>query len=326
MTNNTLTRNKANRTQYLASLRSKVQEMSSPKGGSNNNNRTDDDRFWKPEVDKTGTGSAVIRFLPAKIEESFPFVQLWSHGFKGPGGKWFIENCPTSVNEDCPVCKANTELWATGNDLKKKLASARKRKLNYISNILVISDPKHPENNGKVFLYKYGKKIFAKITDMINPPEAFADMASVDPFDMEEGTNFKLRITRQDNYPNYDKSSFDNQTPIGNEDFIASIESQLHSLSNLLEPSNFKSFADLQKRFNQVNGGATESVSSGESDQQQNADSSDQATTTEEVAKPKLGRTATKATTKVVAPKQQTSSLVDDDEDYFAKLAEQSSE
>lgn len=314
------TRTKASRTQYLASLRSKIQEMSSPKGSQ----RQDDERYWKPEVDKAGTGSAVIRFLPAKAEEGFPFVQLWSHGFQGPTGKWYIDNCPTSLDNEhpCPACKANSELWNTGNEAKKKLASSRKRKLNYISNILVVNDPKHPENNGKVFLYKYGKKIFEKIKDQIAPPDEFPDMAPVDPFDMEEGANFRLRIVRVDNFPNYDKSSFDEKTSaIGNEDRIAEIESQLFSLNEILDPKHFKSFEDLKKRFDSVTGGVV-----AEEEVPAETESGEVKPSLEDdmpVAKPKTQKTAAaKAPGKTAAPKAAPAvAMPEDDEDYFAKLA-----
>lgn len=317
MSNTTRSTNKASRTQYIASLRSKIQEMSSPK----NSSRQDDDRYWKPEVDKAGTGSAVIRFLPAKAEEGFPFVQIWTHGFQGPTGKWFIDSCPTTIEGECPACKANSDLWATGNEGKKKLASSRKRKLNYISNILVVNDPKHPEHNGTVKLYKYGKKIFEKIKDLIAPPEDFADMIPVDPFDMEEGANFKLRIVRVDNFPNYDKSSFDPPTTIGDEDRLSEIEGQLNSLDELRDPKHFKSFDDLKKRFDSVTGGAQEEVSS---DVVENGGEKTPFDTDEDlpVSKTKTTKTtAPKASGKTAAPKTTTVTPVDDDEDYFAKLA-----
>ena len=314
MSNTTTTRNK---TQYLASLRSKIQEMSSPKGSQ----RQDDERYWKPEVDKAGTGTAIIRFLPAKAEEGFPFVQIWTHGFQGPSGKWFIDNCPTSIEGDCPACKANTELWSTGSESKKKLASSRKRKLNYISNILVVNDPKHPENNGKVFLYKYGKKIFEKIKDKIDPPAEFADMASVDPYDMVEGANFRLRIVRVDNFPNYDKSEFDAVSSIGDDDRISEVESQLFSLTEILDKKHFKSFEDLKKRFDQVTGGATDEAApeATGSDEKPPFDTDDDMP----VAKPKARPTAApKAQPRTAAPKANAVAAADDDsEDYFAKLA-----
>lgn len=288
--------------------------MSNPKGSTS---RENDDRYWKPEVDKAGTGSAIIRFLPAPVDEGFPFVQLHTHGFQGPTGKWFIDNCPTSIEEECPACKANGELWQTGNESKKKLASSRKRKLNYISNILVVNDPKHPENNGRVFLYKYGKKIFEKIKDMHCPPPEFADMEAVDPFDMVDGANFKLRITRQDNFPNYDKSSFDSVTPVGNEDRIAEVEGQLFSLEAILNPKNFKSYEDLKKRFDQVTGGdAPEEIEATSSDEKPPFDTDEDMP----VAKKKTNATNTAKPTGRSAPKVAPATPADE-EDYFAKLA-----
>jgi hypothetical protein len=319
MTNTNITRSKASRTQYLASLRSKIQEMSSPKSSQ----RQDDERYWKPEVDKAGSGSAVIRFLCAKPEEGFPFVQLWSHGFQGPTGKWFIDSCPTSIEQNCPVCKANTELWNTGNEAKKKLASSRKRKLNYISNILVVNDPKHSENNGKVFLYKYGKKIFEKIKDQIAPPDEFPDMAPVDPFDMEEGANFKLRVTRVDGFPNYDKSSFDNPSILGDEDRRAEIEGLLFSLEEILDPKHFKSFDDLKKRFDLVTGGVvSEEAPVAETEANDEKPPLDEDDGDMPVVKPKAKpktKPAEKAATP--APKAAVVAPSDDEEDYFAKLA-----
>jgi hypothetical protein len=293
--------------------------MSSPKGSS----RTDDERYWKPEVDKSGTGSAVIRFLPAKAEEGFPFVQLHTHGFQGPTGKWLIDNCPTSIEKDCPVCKANTDLWQTGSEANKKLASSRKRKLNYISNVLVVNDPKHPENNGKVFLYKYGKKIFEKIKDQISPPEEFPDMAPVDPYSMEEGANFKLRVVRVDGFPNYDKSGFDNPTPVGNDDRIAELETQLFSLNDILDPKHFKSYDEMNKRFIATTGGPatpnTDETEVEDGDDKPPFDAEDDLP----IAKPKSARTTTpKPVGKTAAAPSATStaSSPDEDEDYFAKL------
>lgn len=243
---------KNDKTQYLAKLRNKVTQMSSPKGSASNNNN-DNDKFWKVEQDKSGLGSAVIRFLPPKSGDEFPFVQLFTHGFQGPTQKWFIANCPTSIGGDnCPACKANTLLWATGEESNKTLARNRKRKLNYISNILVVNDPKHPENNGKVFLFKYGKKIFEKINGLLCPE--FDDIKPCDPFDPEEGANFKLRMTRSDGYPSYEKSTFDPPTALGDDDEISSILSQLHSLSEIVDQKNFKSTEELQKYFDYVTG------------------------------------------------------------------------
>jgi hypothetical protein len=313
-----LQRSSSSRTQYLSTLRNRINEVSGPKGGSQ---RQDDTSYWKPELDKTGTGSAVIRFLPTKSGEEFPFVQLYTHGFQGPSGKWFIDNCPVSLggmpSEVCPVCAENHELWNASNDKedpKKKLASARKKKLSYISNILVINDPKHPENNGKIFKYRYGKKIFEKIKDLISPPAEFADMEPLDPFDPYEGANFKLRITKQDGFPNYDKSTFDNGTALfdGDEDKIAGLLQGLFSLNEILDPKNFKTFDALKKRFEFVVG---ESGDSAPAPATKPALEDEFPKTTRTAAPKPVGRTAT--------PKAEPAAEEEGD-DFFATLARQS--
>ena len=158
-----------------------------------NNNSSDDNRFWKPELDKTGNGYAVIRFLPAVEGEELPWARVWSHAFQGPGG-WYIENSLTTLGQKDPVSEENSKLWNTGSDADKEIARKRKRKLSYFTNILVVSDPAHPENEGKIFLYKFGKKIFDKITEAMKPE--FADEQAINPFDFWEGANFKLKIRK----------------------------------------------------------------------------------------------------------------------------------
>ena len=336
------TKTKESRTQYLASLRSKVQEMSSPKGSSTQQ-KQNDDRYWKLEVDKAGTGSAIIRFLPPKAGNAFPFVQLYTHGFQGPTGKWLIDNCPSSLgglpSDVCPVCAANNDLWnadklpATESPLKK-LASSRKRKLSYISNILVVNDPKNPENNGKVFLYRYGKKIFDKIKDMIDPPAEFADMQPIDPYDMEYGANFKLRQVKADGFPNYDKSSFDAPTAIGDEDFIASVEAQLNDLNEILDPKHFKSYAKLAERLAYATGEAEQhSTTTTGGDSGVSKPSIDDGVSDDEpVARPKAAAAKTVAPAKGKTAPAKKAPTVDEtvgspeDEDYFSKLAAASDE
>ena len=168
-----------------------------------NKNKYQDDRFWKPELDKTGNGYAVIRFLPASEKEEMPWQRVWSHAFQDKGG-WYIENSLTTLNSKDPVSEDNTRLWNTGVDSDKDIARKRKRKLSYYSNIYIVSDPKHPENEGKVFLYKFGKKIFDKISEAMQPQ--FADEKAINPFDFWKGANFKLKIRKVDGYWNYDKS------------------------------------------------------------------------------------------------------------------------
>ena len=175
-----------------------------------------DERLWKPELDKSGTGSAVIRFLPAVDGEELPWVKVWKHAFQGPTGKWFIENSLTTLNQKDPVSEHNSELWNTGLESDKETARKQKRKLEYYSNIYVVSDPKHPENNGKVFLFRYGKKIFDKIMAAMQPE--FEDETPINPFDFWEGANFKLKIRKVDGFWNYDKSEFDSVKSLSDDD------------------------------------------------------------------------------------------------------------
>jgi len=209
-----------------------------------------DERIWKPELDKTGNGYAVIRFLPATEKEDMPWVRVWSHAFQGPGG-WYIENSLTTLNQKDPVSEENTRLWNTGVDSDKEIARKRKRKLSYYSNVLVVSDPKHPENEGKVFIFKYGKKIFDKIAEKMTP--AFEDEKPVNPFDFWNGTNFKLKIRKVDGYWNYDKSEFEPIAPIAESDEkIKTIWSKQYALLPFLAPTNFKSYDELKEKLNRV--------------------------------------------------------------------------
>jgi hypothetical protein len=205
------------RTKYdLASIRSRIATMEKPQ-------TQKDLRYWTLEVDAAGNGQALIRFLPAPAGEAAPFCQIFTHGFEGTPKSWLIENCPTTLGLPCPVCAANSKLWAASkdpNDPLKQITRTRKRKLSYHSDILVINDPKHPENNGKVFLYRYGQKMFEKITDLLTP--SFADTISVDVVDFYDGANFKLRQVKADGYPNFDKSSFDAPSRIGDDILICS--------------------------------------------------------------------------------------------------------
>jgi len=218
--------------------------------------RGDDDRFWKPTVDKAGNGQAVLRFLPAPAGEELPWVRVWDHGFQGPSGKWYIENSLTTLNKPDPVGELNSELWNSGIESNKEIARKQKRRLSYISNVLVVRDPANPENEGKVFLYKFGKKIFDKIKDVMQP--TFEDEKPVNPFDLWEGANFKLRIRQVDGYRNYDKSEFDGATPLDeNEDKLEEIWGKTHSLAAFLDPSNFKSYDELKQKLNTVLSGVS---------------------------------------------------------------------
>ena len=210
----------------------------------------EDERIWKLERDKSGNGYAVIRFLPAAPNEDVPWVRIWTHGFKGPGG-WYIENSLTTIGKDDPVSKANTALWNSGIDSDKNIARERRRKLNYYSNIYIVEDSMNPENEGKVFLFRYGKKIFEKITGVMNPE--FQDETPLNPFDFWEGANFKLKMRQVDGFPNYDKSEFTDKCPLdGDEKKMETIWSQQHSLTEIIEEKNFKNYAELEARFNTV--------------------------------------------------------------------------
>ena len=209
-----------------------------------------EDRFWKPEVDKAGNGYAVLRFLPAPEGENIPWVKYWSHGFKGPNGQWFIENCRTSLNgEACPACESNNTLWNSGNDDDKVTARQRKRRLHYISNVFVVSDPANPQNEGKVMLFKYGKKIFDKLMDVMQPQ--FADEKPINPFDLWVGADFKLKIRQVEGYRNYDKSEFSSSSELldGDESALESVYNRMYSLNEFIDPSSYKSYAELKTRL-----------------------------------------------------------------------------
>jgi hypothetical protein len=220
-----------------------------------------DDRLWKPELDKSGNGYAVLRFLPAVEGEDMPWQRVWNHAFQGPGGQWYIENSLTTLNKKDPVSEENTRLWNTGIEADKEIARKRKRKLSYYSNIYVVSDPKHPENEGKVFLFKYGKKIFDKLSEAMNPH--FEDEKAVNPFDFWEGANFKLKIRKVDGYWNYDKSEFEPVSRLKpTDEEIDKIWKSQYALKAFIDPSNFKSYDELKEKLNRVLTGtrSTESV------------------------------------------------------------------
>ena len=233
----------------FAKLSREIDKLNQPAAGS-----SADERFWKPELDKSGNGYAVIRFLPAPDGEEMPWAKVWSHAFKGPGGQWYIENSLTTLGKNDPVGELNRELWNSGRDSDKEIARAQKRKLSYYSNIYVVQDPAHPENEGRVFLYKFGKKIFDKLVEAMQP--AFADETPLDPFNFWKGADFKLKIRKVDGYWNYDKSEFAAPKVLGNfdDDKLESIWKEGYSLAEFEAEKNFKSYEDLQKRLNLVLG------------------------------------------------------------------------
>jgi len=219
----------------------------------NQETKKNDDRFWYPNVDKAGNGYAVIRFLPAPGDEDVPFIRMFNHGFKGPTGSWLIENCPTTVGHKCPVCEQNTELWNSGLESDKNIARDRKRKLTFMSNVYVITDQQNPENEGKVFLFKYGKKLFDKLNEAMNPQ--FADEDAMNPFDLWSGANFKLKIRNVESYRNYDKSEFAKSGPLSDDDSeMESIWKKAYSLQEFLAPSNFKSYDEVKSKLVKVLG------------------------------------------------------------------------
>jgi hypothetical protein len=238
---------KASRKKSLAQLNTELEKLNS--GGSQQNQV--DDRFWKPTVDKVGNGYAVIRFLPAPDGESVPFVRLFTHGFKGPTGSWYIENSRTTLGEQDPVGEYNAQLWNSGDPDDKTKAREQKRRLHFISNILVEKDPGNPENEGKVFLYKYGKKIFDKLNDLMNPQ--FEDEEPVNPFDFWDGASFKLKIRQVEGYRNYDKSEFAAPKALSeDEDELEGLYNSLHSLEQFIAPDQFKSYAELKEKLERV--------------------------------------------------------------------------
>lgn len=227
----------------------KLNEQLSKMGKSYSND--DEGKFWKPEVDKAGNGFAVLRFLPAPPGEDMPYIRRWDHGFQGPTGLWYIENSLTTIGMPDPVSEYNSELWNTGIEANKEIVRKRKRRENYYSNVYIVRDPAHPENEGKVFLFKYGKKIFEKLKDIMSPQ--YEGEQAINPFDLWEGANFQLKIRKYEGYQNYDKSDFTSPGPLLNDDdALEAIWKQEHSLKELVDPKNFKSYEELKTKLHKV--------------------------------------------------------------------------
>ena len=306
---NTFASLKRDRSESLNKLTNELSKLNQPQ--QSNNNSSGDDRFWKPTVDKAGNGQAIIRFLPPSVNEDMPFVRLWDHGFQGPGG-WYIEKSLTTLSEKDPVSELNTRLWNSGVESDKELVRKQKRRLHYISNIYVVKDPANPDTEGKVFLFQYGKKIFDKISDAMNPE--FDGEEKINPFDFWEGANFKLKIRNVESYRNYDKSEFDSISSISEDDSeIETIWAKQHSLQQFLDPKHFKSYEDLKKKFDMVMGltGGMAPVKKAEDTYLEEEDFTPKATA------PKVEKKVEKAPAKEV-------DFDNDDESlsYFAKLAE----
>ena len=294
----------------LDKLRAAMETASPADGGKQKS--FSDDTMWKPELDKTGNGYAVVRFLPTPEGEENPWVSYFDHGFQGPGG-WYIEKSLTTINKQDPVSEYNSQLWNTGIEANKDIARKQKRRLHYVSNVYVISDPKNPDNEGKVFKYRYGKKIYETLREAITP--AFDDEIAINPFDLRgEGANFKIKIRKVDGYWNYDKSEFDKPAPLfDDENRLNEVFGSIHSLSGIIAPSEFKTYEELQERLQRVLG-TVGSNSTAESIAQDEGEVPWENVNTETVA------------TEPVIESVETSAGVSADEDdamdYFKKLAQ----
>lgn len=273
----------------------------------------EDNRFWQPTVDKAGNGMATIRFLPPATGEEMPFVRVFSHGFKGPTGLWYIENCLSTIGKNDPVNEYNNALWNSTNDDQspaRKQVREQKRKLNFISNIVVVKDSANPQNEGKVFLYKYGKKIFDKINEAMNPQ--FEDEQPMNPFDFWEGANFKLKIRQVEGYRNYDKSEFESPAPLSEQDdYLETVWKSEHSLQAFLDAKEFKSYDELKAKLARV------LVLDGAASGARNSRAEDNSSWDEEAPKPQRS---------APAPRQEAASgsfSEDDDDslDFFKNLA-----
>ena len=295
----------------LDKLRAAMETASPAQGEKKSYN---DDTMWKPELDKSGNGYAVVRFLPTPQGEEMPWVCYFDHGFQGPGG-WYIEKSLTTLNKKDPVSEYNTTLWNSGIEANKEQARKQKRRLHYVSNVYVVSDPKNPDNEGRVFKYRFGKKIFEQLKEAISP--AFEDESAINPFDMTEGANFKIKIRKVDGYWNYDKSEFDSTSPLGDEAMINSTFSQVHSLSEVISPDEFKSYDELKEKLDRVlglSGAISGSTAESIAEDQEEVPWSN--VNTESVASEPVIASAESSS--------EQSSNGDDAMDYFKKLAEDS--
>jgi hypothetical protein len=303
---------KKNRTSSFDKLNSQLASMSNQKMSKG------DDNYWKPEVDKAGNGYAVLRFLPASEGEDMPFVRYWDHGFQGPGG-WYIEKSLTTLGQDDPVSEHNSQLWNSGHDEDKEIARKQKRRLSYVANVMVVSDPSNPSREGQVYLYKFGKKIFDKLNDAMNPQ--FADEDPINPFDFWEGADFKLKIRQVEGYRNYDKSEFASPAPIANaegesftDEAMEALWNKQHSLAEIVDPKNFKSYDELKTKLYKVLGlnGSQHAPSKTAEDDNAGMDFA-----------PKFKERSAQETAEAPSPTlSQESSDEDDSLDFFKSLAE----
>lgn len=294
---------KKNRQSNFDKLTTELTKLNTPQ------NSGEDNRFWRPDVDKAGNGYAVVRFLPAPAGEDIPFVRVWDHGFQGPGG-WYIEKSLTTLGQKDPVSEYNTQLWNNGTEAGKEQVRKQKRRLTYISNVYVIKDTANPQNEGKVFLFKYGKKIWDKLNLAMNPE--FEDETPLNPFDLWEGANFKIKIRNVEGYRNYDKSEFDKRAPLFDDDSeMESVWKKEYKLGEFIDPANFKSYDELKDKLYRVLGLA----GNGAGARTQTRAESTAPWDDEETQAPKGHRAA--------APAPQPAADDDDDDgmDFFKKLA-----
>ena len=240
---------KRNRTD-LSKLVAQAQETS---GAQQTQRQSDDPRFWMPTRDKAGNGYAVIRFLPGDASAATPWIRYWDHAFKGPTGQWYIEKSLTSIGQQDPLSELNSKMWNSGVESDKTIVRQRKRNLRYVANVLIVSDPSAPENEGQVKLYRFGKKIFDKIMDSMQPQ--FPDEKPVNPFDMWEGADFTVKIRKVEGYPNYDASSFKAPAAVpGSDEELEELYNKQHDLNEWVDPKNYKTYDELKSRLAMVLG------------------------------------------------------------------------
>ena len=237
----------ANLKRNRTDLSSLVEQAKKTAGNADGGRPAADERLWQPTRDKAGNGYAVIRFLPGLDTEGTPWVRYWDHAFKGPTGQWYIEKSLTSLGQQDPLSELNSKMWNSGIEADKTTVRQRKRQLRYVANVLIVSDPSAPENEGQVRLYRFGKKIFDKIMDSMQPQ--FPDEKPVNPFDMWEGADFTIKIRKVEGYPNYDASSFKSPSAIGEDEAMEVLYGKQHDLSEFTDPKNYKTYDELKARL-----------------------------------------------------------------------------
>jgi len=289
---------------------SKLVEQAKETTGTTNTRQSDDPRFWQPTRDKAGNGYAVIRFLPGSADAATPWIRYWDHAFKGPTGQWYIEKSLTSIGQQDPLSELNSKMWNSGVESDKGIVRQRKRNLRYVANVLIVSDPSNPENEGQVKLYRFGKKIFDKIMDSMQPQ--FPDETPVNPFDMWEGADFTVKIRKVEGYPNYDASSFKSPAAVpGSDDELEALYNKQHELGEWTDPTNYKTYDELKARLALVLGESAPRTAKQEASLELD----------DEI--PDFPIAAASAPTSAPAPVVATAEAASDDDtmSYFAKLA-----